>query len=426
LDDFAKSILSRKNLTIEDFHRYIRHDVGVQQLASLASLGGNLVTPQEVRSLYEREYREISAQAVFFSASNHLAEIPVTDGVVTNFFELQSARYRLPERAQVNYVRFAASNYLDEARSQLAQVTNLEALIEAEYQARGSNFFREAKSPAEAKEQIRETALNEAALVGARKAARLFAAELFDRTPAAPEQLVALAKEKGLVALVSPPFDREEPPAGLDVRSDFMRAAFKLSAEEPYSDALMGGDGVYVITLNRKLPSEIPEFAGIRDRVTQDYRFFEAVKRARLAGQAFHARATNVLAAGKGFSTACGEAGVRSVLPAPFSISSRSIEAIEGRVNLSQFKQAAFSTEPGRVSNFTPTADGGFVVFVQSQLPLDEARMKADLGEFTRAVRQARRNEAFNDWFRREAEKGFSKVPYFHQQQTQLSGGPAR
>lgn len=426
LDAFAKNILAQKNLTLEDFQRFVRHDVGIQQLIAVTSLGGNLVTPQEVRSFYEREHQELSVLAVFFPATNYLAGIPVPPQALSNFFELQSAQYRLPERVQVNYVKFAASNFLAEARAQLAQVTNLEAMIEAEYEQRGSNYFSEAKSPAEAKAIIREQALNNNALIAARKQALAFTAELFNRTPATPDTLAAFAREKGLTALVSPPFDREEPPAGFDVRADFLRAAFALSADEPYSQPLVGNDGVYVISLNKTLPSEIPTFESIRDRVTQDYRFREAIMKARQAGLNLYTAATNALAAGKSFASVCIEANVRPVSPPPFSISSRSIGALEGRVNLSQFKQAAFSTLPGHVSNFTPTGDGGFVVFVQAKLPLDEVRMKADLPDFARSVRQTRKGEAFNEWFRREAEKGFREVPYFHQQQSQLSGTPKK
>ncbi len=425
LDALVKNILAPKNLTLEDFQRFIRHDVGVQQLIAVTSVGGNLVTPQEVRSFYEREHQELSAQIVFFPATNYLAGISAPPAALSNFFELQSASYRLPERVQVNYVKFFATNFLTEARAQLAQVTNLEAMIEAEYQARGSNYFADAKSPAEAKEKIRALALNEAALTAARKQALAFDAELFDQKPVAPDApdtLVTFAKAKGLTALVSPPFDREQPPAGLEVRADFLRAAFALSADEPYSQPLVGSDGAYVISLNKKLPSEIPTLESIRDRVTQDYRFREAIMKAHQAGLNLYTAATNALAAGKTFASVCGEANVRPTLLPPFSISSRAISGIDGRVNLPQFKQAAFSTPPGQVSNFSPTRDGGFLVFVQAKLPLDEVRMKADLPEFTLAVRQTRKGEAFNEWFRHEAEKGFKDVPYFHQQQSQLNG----
>ena len=46
---------------------------------------------------------------------------------------------------------------------------------------------------------------------------------------------------------------------------------------------------------------------------------------------------------------------------------------------------------------------------MKSKVPLDEAKITATLPAFLNAVRQSRQNEAFNDWFRREAEKGLAR-----------------
>jgi hypothetical protein len=47
---------------------------------------------------------------------------------------------------------------------------------------------------------------------------------------------------------------------------------------------------------------------------------------------------------------------------------------------------------------------------------LDEAKMNTSLPAFANYVRQSRQNEAFNDWFRREAEKGLRDTPLARQQ----------
>ena len=38
-------------------------------------LTGELITPQEAAAVYQREHQELSAQIVFFSASNYLASV---------------------------------------------------------------------------------------------------------------------------------------------------------------------------------------------------------------------------------------------------------------------------------------------------------------------------------------------------------------
>jgi hypothetical protein len=84
---------------------------------------------------------------------------------------------------------------------------------------------------------------------------------------------------------------------------------------------------------------------------------------------------------------------------------------MEDRANLNQLKQTAFSTPPGTISNFQPTSDGGFVLYVKAKLPLDEARMNANLPAFANYVRQSRQSEAFNEWFSKQASLGLRDTP---------------
>ena len=426
LDVFNKQVLQPKGLTVEDFERFIRHDLGIQQLVAVAGLGGNLVTPDEIRALYAREHEELSVQAVFFAASNYVAAAKPTPEAIGQFYTNQMARYRLPERLTVSYVAFTATNFLPAAQRELAAITNLNERIDAAYERVGTNYFLEAKTPEAKKEKIRELMLNERALVAARKAANEFATQLFTNNPMRVEQLAALAKAGGMTVAVTPPFSRDEPPKELDVRLDFAKTAFGLTADEPISAPITGENAVYVIALGKKLASEIPPLDQIRAEVTRDYNFVESVMAARKAGTEFHHTATNGLAAGKTFSALCAAANLRPVLPPPLSLSTRTAAEIESHVSLNQFKQAAFTTPPGKLSPFTPDSDGGFLVFVQSKLPLDEAKLKADLPAFTRAVQQGRRNEAFNLWFSREAERGLRDTPLARPQQPPAAGTPSK
>ena len=81
------------------------------------------------------------------------------------------------------------------------------------------------------------------------------------------------------------------------------------------------------------------------------------------------------------------------------------------RVELNLLKRVAFGTPVGRCSGFVETADGGFVLFVQSQLPLDQAAMNAQLPQFTSQLRRSRQNEAFNSWLQAEANRKPRNVP---------------
>jgi len=69
------------------------------------------------------------------------------------------------------------------------------------------------------------------------------------------------------------------------------------------------------------------------------------------------------------------------------------------------------------------TMEGGFVVFVRENLPIDLAKMTAALPAFANSVRQTRQGEAYSVWFSREMDRGLRDIPAFRQQQQQLPGG---
>lgn len=425
LDVFANQVLRPQGLGAGDFARFVEHDLGIQELAASAGLAGTLVTPREVRSLYEREHTEVSAKAVFFIASNYLAQVATTPELIAEFYTNQMAAYRLPERVQVAYVEFPATNFLDEAAAEFEQDTTASERVEATYERLGgTNFFRDAKSPEEAKETIRKQLVMDAALLMARKKAYEFSSELSSIEPAATENLGKLAERRKLTVKVSDPFDRNFAPDELKVRADFVQLAFGLTPDEPFAGPIVGENAAFVISLSQRLPSEIPSMESIKSKVTDDYRMFRAMSLARQAGGSFAALLAAGIPNGKSFTDICSEAEIKPVQIPPLALSTPSLPDLEQYANLNQIKQAAFTQQPGKPGEFIPTAAGGFVLFVESKLPLDETKMQSALPNFTIRVRRARENEAFNDWFRREAERGLRDTPALRPP-TQPSGAPA-
>lgn len=422
MEIFEKNVLKGGGLTALDFERYIRNLLAIQQLMTAHGLAGRLVTPQETRLLYERENEELVTEAVFFNASNHLAGVSATPEVVGEFFTNQMARYRVPERVTVSYVAFEVSNLLAQSEAELMK-TNLNELIEGNYQRLGTNFFQEANTPEEKRAKVRQSLIEGKATLLARQQANEFANALDKMDPRTVANLEKLAGERNLSVKVTEPFDREEGPKDLKAGPDFIRDAFNRTAEEPFAGPLAGTDAVYVIAQKELLPSEIPSLEKIRDRVTADYKLFQAASTARRAGSEFANALTNGLAAGKTFSSLCGEAGVKPVIVPPLSLSSRTNGVVEEHVTLRQYASIAFATPLGQASQFVPTMEGGFVVFVREKLPVDVAKMTANLPAFASSVRQARQGEAYSAWFNREMERGLRDIPAFRQQQQQLPGG---
>ncbi len=406
IDELSK----RAGMDMADFDRFVRHELGIQELISTVGMSGKLITPQEAQALYVREHQELQAEAVFFNASNYVAQVSVTPDALAQFYTNQMPNYRIPERVQVSYVKFGLSNYLAQAEKQF---TNLNQIVEANLDRMGTNTFQDAKTPEEKKAKLREEILRRAALKEAGTAAVAFARPLFEKEPLKAESLTEAASTNGLTVHISAPFDRENGPKDLKVDQNFAKAAFSLTPSDPFAQPIAGEDGVYLIAYNKTIPSEIPALDKIKDQVTADFKFMRAISLARVAGTDFATTLTNGLAQGKTFDALAADAKLKPVTLPAFSLSTRELPEVEGRANLDMLKELAFGTPPGKASELRMTREGGAIVYVKSQIPIDEARMKADLPNYVAYVRQSRQREAFDAWFRREAEKALRDTPLF-------------
>ncbi len=408
---FIERVLQPHGLSVQEFERYVRHFIGIQELISTVGLSGRLITPQEAKALYQRDYQQTAGEASFFSESNYLAGDPVTPQTLSEFYSNRVANYAIPARVIVSYVRFDVTNYMPQAQKDLS--TNIDDVVTSDYDRLGTNaatLFPEAKTPEQVKARIREEVVRREALNLAAQKANDFARTLYDLQPARPQNLQDLARTNGLEVRVSSPFDQEQGPSNLEVHSDFTKAAFSLSAEDPFAGPISGQDGVYVIALDRKLPYEVPKLDQIRPKVEADYKRLQAMNIAQQTARNFYIALTNDMARGKSFSAVCAAQNIKSVEIPPFSLATQELPGIEDQVSLNQLKQAALATPTGHVSRPEPTAEGAMILYVKEKLPMDTVKMDADLPKYLAAVRRSRQQEAFDAWFRSEAEKNL-RVP---------------
>lgn len=414
-EQFVQQTLIARGLSRKDFERFVRHEVGIQHLITVAGLSGKLVTPQEAETVFRREHEQVDTEVVFLSASNYVAGVTIDPAALATFYTNRAAVYRSPERVQVTYVKFDATNYLAEAEQRMALMTNLNQLVEANYLQRGTNAFTDANkqpmTPEAAKVKIREEVRQGYALTEARKKAIEFANELVE-LPAQTNNLANLAAAKGLLSKVSEPFSESEEPPQLTVPPVFVQAAFRLSPQEPtYDQPIVGEDGVYLIGWNKRIPSTVPQLESIREKVVEDFRKNRIKELVTNAGTQSYNSITNALAQGKTFEAAVAEANLKSVDLPPFSQKTLALPELQNRNSLSALKTAAFALSLGKVSSFTPTSDGGFIVHLQAKVPVADSQLKAELPEFLAELRKSRQSEAFGEWLRKEMDLAHISLP---------------
>jgi parvulin-like peptidyl-prolyl isomerase len=229
-----------------------------------------------------------------------------------------------------------------------------------------------------------------------------------------------LAKKKGLEVKTSKPFDKEYGPSDLDLPPNYpVSDWFNLTADDPFlATPLKTEDGVYIVALNKFIPSRVPPLDEIRSRVVADFKEFQATRTAQVSARLFEQSATNGLAKGQTFAEITSAARLKPVdLPA-FSANTESLPEVEDEVDLNSFKQNILETPTGKLSGLIPTRSGAMIVYVSERLPVDKAKMQADLPNFSKLVRQARQNQAFDMWFTKEFSDAARTIPALQQRRS--------
>lgn len=441
LEDFERQILLPRGLTRLDLENFLRHNLGNQELISVIGLPGALITPQEAESLFRHENEEVVCEVAFFSGSNFLSKVTVNSNAVANFHQLHQADYRIPEKIQVNYVRYDVTNFLPQADVRLGQLTNqaevinytktignfltdadvrfgnltnLDQLAELIYTKRGTNFYKDSKSPDDAKVEIKKELRHSAAISDAMKKAGEFAEILLNVDPPKPELFSVIAATNGLTVKTTAPFSSDSAPADLKVSPRFNHAAFNLNRETPFAGPFDEEDAVYVIGLNKMIPSENPPFDSIREKVTADFKYAQAIELARQAANNFVRGFSNAPSA-TDFSIAAVAAKAEYIKAPKFALSTRKLPEIEDRISLSQLENAAFNTATGKISELNPTQDGAFVLHLSARVPVDDQKMKQDFPAFVNVLKQTRQREAFDEWFRKTATEELRDIPALQQ-----------
>jgi peptidyl-prolyl cis-trans isomerase D len=418
LKQFEADILRPHDLTAEDYERYLRHEVGIQQLAAAAAMSGRLVNPSEAETLFRKEHINYHTEAAVFWASNYLNKVVVTPQAIGRFYTNRMALYRIPDRVRVSYVEFDASNYLEQADQRLSSITNLTEIIDEAYRQKGPESYKDTNgvvmTEAAAKVKIKENERQHLALLEAQRKAAAFGNQILERPqPNKPEDLDNVASADGYQVQVTEPFDAREGPAHGDFPSEFRQKGTHLNLQKPIEvQPIVGEKAVYVIALKEQIKSEMPPLERVKEKVTEDYKAEEARSLARNIAMSFHTRLTNGLATNKTFEAVCQEAKVDRVVLPLFSPSTRPpLEGLDPRFNLSTIQRYVEDLKPGRVTNYLPSRDGGYILYLREKTPVEESTLKEELPDFIAQLRQYREGQAFDMWFRKQAEQARVVVP---------------
>jgi hypothetical protein len=294
-NDFVKRDLNQEgHVALDDFDRFVQGEVGQQLLKSLFGMTGELISQKEAEFFFRRDNETMDVELVRLPLTNYEAKVTFTPQEIADYYTNHQAAYRLPEREQVNYIRFDVTNYVGLASNILAGMTNLDAQIEMNYESADPASFKDEAgaplTPEAAKAKIKESFKKQVAAKAAQTNVTDLTTRLFEghskEKPVSKEDMQSLAATNGLTVVTTEPFDAQNPPPDLALAPKAVAFLFQLEIGDPTDQyqILPGTNGFYLVGLEKKYPSEDQPLESVRAKVTEDYRAEKAMELIKVAG----------------------------------------------------------------------------------------------------------------------------------------------
>ena len=432
-----------------------RYQVGVGQLRGLAGVAGILVSDKEAQIKFRNENEKYEAEAIFLSHTNYLTLVQSTDEQVKKHYTNTLANNRIPERRQVSYVTFPATNYLDEAEEKFNELnaagrmgfltnywTNITSI--AGYKTNTIPALAKLIAPArtnlysgmkeeEATAAIREAILktphlsyvNERqvelksglAVVEAYKAGLDFQNSLEETYKAQPafDTLEKMALLQNLTATTSPPLASQDRVVfGLpQVRSEQVFALSKTNAliigDSPFSG---NPSDFYIASLKKVIPSRNRTFVEAKTTVTADFKKAESIKLMNEAGEKIHQSIKD----GKALEEVGKENNLAVTKLGPFDSVGGAIPGLANKANIEDVRTQALGLDVGAISELITSStdssdlaseEAAFVVKLTGKNAVSKDRFDTEFAEYLKSARSAAASQSYFAWLRDETDELF-------------------
>ena len=332
-------------------------------------LGSGLhVAEAESKEFYEQAYGKLHVAVVRFREDDFQKDVNITDEDIAKYYEAHKAELKTDEKRKVEFAAFT----LGEPEKKLAGKEKVDALQKV---ADRSNEFVQA---------------------------------LLEKGAKFPE----VAAKFNVPVAATGEFTATVPDPQLASIPQITQYAFQIKPEEPFSDAIQGPEGFYVLHLLGVTRAR----ALILDEAKP--KIVETLKKERLR-QLVSTKGTDIARiireatkAGTPLDKALAQSGLGAERIPPFAVVEnpppKPEEAKDKKPDapdLPVIKSAVRDLNPGDSTDFVPTQGGGLVAVLETRDPADPAGYAEAKTNFEKNYLQSKRSAVFDEWLqdRRQA-----------------------
>lgn len=376
---FVGNFLPRVGMGAKDLENLFAEQVLIEKVSQIPAQGA-VVSEEEIKKAFHLYTDMLTVE--YAAIPRSLSTAPaVTEADAKDYFDRNTEQFRMPEKAIVDYVKFAVADYL-------AGVEATDEMVSGYYENNKQRYLKDPAAAAEGSapeykplEEVKDSIAADIKQALARKAAADQADALVSTLSDESMTFKSAAEKAGLTIIDNTPaFTLTDTVKGIDPTAPFQRAAFSLVKDEThyYSDPVVGRDFVYVIALNKKLPSFLPSFDVVRDAATESAKIAASEKAYVEKAEQIHTSIKTAIKEGTSFAAAAAKHKLDVKKTEPFNVTSE-LKNEFGK----QIKSASIQLDQGKLADLVSTTDEYLVAYVAEKIPGDESTalpgMRAEL-----------------------------------------------
>jgi len=357
-----------------------------------------LISPYELRKAYHLYTDRFVLETALLPREQIEKEVTVSREEAEALFVENTEAFRMPAKVRVSYVEWSVSDFLEQAEIPEGAALQVYNQNLESYRIETTNEFdmAEYKSFEEVETEITGQILEVVARRTAAEEATALVAGIAPRAEGDLPDFTGAAATAGLTVKTLPAFGVADTLPAVDETASFRQAAFRLQddAYSSFSDAVVGKDSVYVLSLEKQYPSFLPDFEVVKDDVME-------AARVQAVADAVSARATELqetltaaLAAGSGFEEALKPYQLKIETTEEFDVTT---ELTNDYANI--LIPICLNTQQGELCQPVPVEEGILIAYVAERQSTD-----ADIGlpairqELVAGLSQNRVRQLTDDW----------------------------
>jgi hypothetical protein len=360
-NDLVQNGLAPLGLAEEHIEQLVRDQICLTEVQKLLAAGVSL-PKSELDENFQRGYDKLHVSVIRFRSADFDKEIKVSDEDVQKYYDGHKSELKTDEKRKVEFVQLT----LNDEEKKLAGRERIEALQ---------------------KLADRATDFTQALL---EKGADF-------KQAAAKFQLPV--HETG-------EFTAAEPDPQLKGDRQLGAAAFKLSAQEPHSDAVQVADGFYILRLTGKTEARPLTAEEAKPKIVDAVKKTRARELMSTKGAELVQQLREAKKSGQPLEAVIEKASVKPEKLAAFSLIEEESEKSKGdeqnkqSPELPMIKEAVALLNPGDVTDFVPSGTDGLIAILEKREPLADAGAGEKRTAFEKRILENKERIVLVEWLR--------------------------